>query len=284
MDFQAMDLGDLSQPERALWAAFPRGAWVDLRSGDADQDDPANAGSWGPARMVRAEVVTALLLGACEPERGRFPAVRLRGARVTGRVDLMGAVIIHALVLEHCRFDEPLRFVEATTKTVRITSSRLPGFNGARMRTEGILNFHLSVIEETLRLDRAQVAGEISLRGAQLGDGTGEALAGAGLIVDGDMECNAGFTARGLVNLRGARIAGLLTFRRAVLDSPRMAAHLTRLQANYACGPAGRSAGPSGWRRPEWGPSMTTRPTGRPKYGSTGSSTTPSGTPPAESR
>jgi hypothetical protein len=226
-----MNLDDLSMPERALWAQFPSGGWVDLSSGDPAEDDLGNAGSWGDGRMVRAEVVTALLLGARDPERGYFPAVRLQGARITGRVDLMGAVITHALVLEHCWFDEPLRFVEASTKTIRITSSRLPGFNGARMRTEGILNFHLSVIEGLLCLDRAQVAGEISLRGAHVGDGAGEALAGAGLIVDGDVECNAGFTARGQVTLPGARIAGLLTFRGAILDAAGTAVVLSRLQA-----------------------------------------------------
>ena len=61
-DDQTMDLYALSKPERALWAAFPSGAWVDLRSGDPDQDDPANAGCWSAERMVRADVVTALLL------------------------------------------------------------------------------------------------------------------------------------------------------------------------------------------------------------------------------
>lgn len=69
------------------------------------------------------------------------------------------------------------------------------------MRTEGILNFHLSVIEGILRLDRAQVT-EISLRGAQVGDGDGRAIAGDGLTVDGDMECNAGFTARCQITLQ----------------------------------------------------------------------------------
>jgi hypothetical protein len=229
-----MNVRDLSKPERALWAAFPAGRWVDLRSGDPDEDDPANSEHWGKGRIVRAEVVTALLLGARDPERGRFPAVRLRGARVTGRLDLMGAVIAHALVLEYCKVDELLRFVEANTKTIRITSSRLPGFNGARMRTEGILNFHLSVIEGILRLDRAQVT-EISLRGAQVGDGDGQAVAGDGLIVGGDMECNAGFTARGQITLQGARIAGQLTFRGAILDSTGTAAQLTRLQADSLC-------------------------------------------------
>ena len=166
-----------------MGVAFPSGAWVDLRSGNPDEDDPANAGRWGNGRIVRAQVITALLLGARDIERGYFPAVRLRGARVTGQLDLMGAVVSHALVLEGCRFDEPPRFVEATTKTVRIVDSHLPAFNGARMRTEGILNFHRSVIDGILRLDRAQVDGEISLRGAQVGDGTGEAIAATGLTV-----------------------------------------------------------------------------------------------------
>jgi hypothetical protein len=230
-----MLLPDLTTPERTLWEAFPGGAWADLRSGDPQADDPRSAGSWGAERTVRGEIVTALLLGACEREPGRFPAVRLRGARVAGRIDLMGAVITCALVLEHCWFEEPLRFVETTTKTVRITSSRLPAFNGARMRTEGIINFHQSVIQGTLRLDRARIDGEISLRGAQLGDGIAEAIAGAGLTVEGDMECSAGFTARGRVTLRRARIAGLLTFRDAILSDTETAVDLARLDAGELC-------------------------------------------------
>jgi hypothetical protein len=118
-DYQGMALPGLRKPERALWKAFPAGGWVDVRSGDPEIDDPANAGSWGTERMIRGEVVTALLLGAQKPARGCFPAVRLRGARITGRIDLMGAVITHALVLEHCWFEQPPRFVEATTKTIR---------------------------------------------------------------------------------------------------------------------------------------------------------------------
>jgi hypothetical protein len=230
-----MELRDLTTAERALWAAFPRGAWVDLRSGDDEDDVPANAGGWPRSRQVRAGVVTALLLGACQPEPGHYPAVRLRGAWITGRVDLMGAVISHALVLEHCRFDEPVRLVEATTKTIRITHSWLPALNGTRLHTEGILNFYRSVIPGLLRLDRAHISGDLSLRGAQLGDGTDTALAAAGLTVDGDMECNQGFTAHGEVSLRGAQVSGMLTFRNAIVTAPTMALHLTRLQAGELC-------------------------------------------------
>jgi len=41
--------------------------------------------------MVRAEVLMALLLGAGDLEKGRAPAMRLHGARITGRLDLMAA-------------------------------------------------------------------------------------------------------------------------------------------------------------------------------------------------
>jgi hypothetical protein len=227
-----MDLDDLSKPERTLWAAFSTGAPVDLRSGDPDEDDPLNAGCWSADRMVRAEVVMALLLGAGDLEKGHAPAIRLVGARISGRLDVMAAVTNHALVLSRCRLDKAPRFVEATTRTVRISDCHLPGFDGSRMRTEGILDFHRSVIEEQIRLDRAHVIGPVRLRGAAIGDDSGEAVAATGLIVDGDMECDAGFTARGQVKLHGARIAGQLTFQNAVLDGTGTALYLTRLQAD----------------------------------------------------
>src|SRR6266705_734905 len=90
-DDQAMDLDDLSKPELAPRAAFPGGVPVDLRSGALDEDDPVNAGCWGADRVVRAEVVMALLLGAGDLEKGRAPAIRLVGARISGRLDVMAA-------------------------------------------------------------------------------------------------------------------------------------------------------------------------------------------------
>ena len=101
----AVIFADLNEAERLLWQAFPQGAWVDLRAGDVAADDLGSAACWGPDRIVRAEVITALLLGAGEVEAGYAPAVRLRGAKITGRLDLMGATVSYPLVCEHCYFD-----------------------------------------------------------------------------------------------------------------------------------------------------------------------------------
>ena len=203
-----------------LWQAFTRGSWVDLRAGNTTADDLGDAARWGPARLVRAEVVTALLLGAGEVEPGYAPGVRLRGARITGRLDLMGATLIHPLVCEHCYFDEELRFVESSTRTVRIISSRLPAFNGARMRLEGILNLWACEISGVLRLDQAKVSGQLCLRDVKAGAGGGtEAVAAYGVAVDGGVEC-AGLDARGSVVMEIAAITGSLDLTGARIDCP----------------------------------------------------------------
>jgi adhesin HecA-like repeat protein len=212
---------DLTEPERLLWAAFPRGAWVDRREGDPAADDLDRAPSWGPGRVIRAEVVRALLLGAGTVEPGYAAAVRLRGVRVSGRLDLMGATVGWPLVCEHCSFDAEVRLVESTTKTVRFVDCRMPSLNGTRMRLDGILNLAGSAIDGLLRLDQAKIDGQVSLRGADIGrESPGmEAVAAYGLVVDGGVEC-IDLTAHGTVAMRVARITGSIDLTGARISCP----------------------------------------------------------------
>lgn len=215
---------DLTGPERLVCEAFPRGEWVDLR----EPGDTGTAGSWGPQREIRAGVLRALLLGAGETEPGYTPAIRLRGAWITGRLDLMGATVNWPLVCEYCEFESGIRFVEAITRTVRITGSRMPSFNGTRMRLDGILNLWRCVIGGVLRLDQAKITGEVCLRGTQAGavaepvpePGAGaEAVAASGLTVDGGVECT-GLIANGSVSLRTAKITGAVDLSGARVSCP----------------------------------------------------------------
>jgi hypothetical protein len=197
---------DLTDAERSVWAAFPSGTWVDLRAGD-DRDDLEDAARWGSQRLVRAKVLTALLLGAAGPQPGSFPAVRLRGARIAGRLDVMGATVGFGLVCEYCWFDTAPRFVEATTKTVRLVNCRLAGFNGTRMRTEGILNLYRTKVGGALLLDQATIAGQACLGQAVVDGQAGEAVAAHGLVLSGDLDCTE-MISRGPVRLGNARIDG----------------------------------------------------------------------------
>lgn len=212
---------DLTETERRLWDVFPVGGWVDLRAGDPAIDDPSRAGRWGPERYVRAEVLRALLLGARQPEPGCAAGIRLRGARVSGRLDLMGATTNWPLVCEYCAFDGEIRLVESVTKTVRIVHSKLPGFNGTRMRLDGIMTFWSSVIDGVLRLDQAKVTGQVSLRDARVGASRifVDAVPAFGISVDGGVDL-AGMTAHGMVSIQVAKISGSVDLSRAHMINP----------------------------------------------------------------
>ena len=215
-----MSIKDLNEAERAVWSAYSRGAWVDLRTGDPDADRLDGASAWPQSRVVRAEVMSALLLGAAGALRGRFPALRLRGARIAGRLDLTGATVEHAIAYEHCVFEEEPCFVDATTKTIRIVECLLPSFSGARLRADGIVDFSGSVVERSVFLDRATIVGELCLRGVTVGrDPAAVALSAEGVSVDGLVDLSGGFTCTGQSLLRGARITGSLDLADASLTA-----------------------------------------------------------------
>ena len=209
---------DLTSAERSLWKAFPSGGWVDLRAGD-ERDDPSGAERWGAERTVRAAVIARLLLGAAAPEPGCFPAVRLRGARVAGQLDVTGATVGCALICAGCWFDTDLRFAEATTKTVQLDGCRVAGFDGARMRTEGILSFAQARVGSGIVLDRAVITGEVSLSEAVIDGRGGEALRARGLAVSGDLD-GTELTTQGPVRLRNARIDSSLILDGAKVTAP----------------------------------------------------------------
>jgi hypothetical protein len=215
---------DLTQAERLVWDAFATGDWVDLRAGNRYSDDPVRSDAWGPDRTIRAKVLRALLLEASEPKPGAAPATRLRGARITGRLDLMGASLAWPLVCEYCQFDAEVRLVEAETKTIRITHSRPPGLNATRMRLDGIFNLWSTVVAGVVRLDQAKVDGKLCLAGADIGarhpHPFNQVVSAAGVHVDGSLDF-AGLIAHGEVCIQTARIAGSADLSRARITNPR---------------------------------------------------------------
>jgi hypothetical protein len=198
---------ELTEAEQLLCKAFPSGTWVDL--GGA-------AGGTPPA--VRAEVIAALLLGAVPAEPGSAAGVRLRGAAVGGPLRLTGATAAWPLVCEDCVFDSAIDLTDSSVRTVRITGSDLPAFDGTRLRLDGILDLAGSRVAGCVWLEHARVSGQLSMAGSRAGDGTA-AVAAAGLSVDGGVDCSR-LDARGRVSLRGATLAGAVDLTGARIAAP----------------------------------------------------------------
>ncbi|MBO2456101.1 hypothetical protein [Actinomadura violacea] len=233
-----MNIEDLTPPERLLWEAFPSGESVDLSSGDPALDDPGYAPHWGHDRMVRAEVLVALLVGAVEPEPGRVAAVRLSGARITGSLNLGHAEVRVPLALTACSFDEAPHLYWASMNSVHLMGCRLPGLVASGTRVDGHLWLEGSRITGGLWLDGAHITGILNMSGVQLSNPGGDALLADRLTVEANVYCDQGFAANGEVRLPGARVGGQLIFRKARLHNPSGAAlYASRLDvaANVFC-------------------------------------------------
>ncbi|WP_067451710.1 hypothetical protein [Actinomadura macra] len=233
-----MNSEDLTPSERRLWNAFPRGESVDLSSGDPALDDPGGTAHWGHDRMVRAEVLVALLVGAVEPEPGQVAAVRLSGARITGSLNLGHAEVHVPLALTNCLFDEAPHLYWANMNSVHLMRCRLPGLVASGTRVDGHLWLEGSRISGGLWLDGANITGILNMSGVQLSNPGGDALLADRLTVEANVYCDQGFVANGEVRLPGARVGGQLIFREARLHNPSGAAlYASRLDvaANVFC-------------------------------------------------
>jgi uncharacterized protein YjbI with pentapeptide repeats len=207
----------LEPPEQALLDHAFNGTRLDFvgegRVGHEEMKE------WGSSRTVRAAVLRHLLI---DPQwQVDSKGVRLRGARITGRLDLESAVVRWPLVLANCYLDspDPVVLAYATASRIVLTRCRVVGGLAADLVVVSKqLDLSGSAFEGVVLLSGADITGELLCRGAELtgADFDGNALAADRIKVDGDTVFDRA-TATGAVRLLGAHIIGQLSWRNAHL-------------------------------------------------------------------
>lgn len=202
-----MDDGELTEAEDLMWAAFARGEAVDL---SARSD-----------RLIRARVLRSLLLRAPR-EDGEIPALRLRGARITGELNLRSGDVDVRVALRDCGFEEPPVLHGAVFRLLTLAGSRLPGLRAAALRVEGSLHLEDCRITGRVQLGGAQIDGALFLDRAVLG--TPRAPAGDALELDhasvGQDLSAVGLSVHGRTRFDGLAVRGRLLLDDAVLLHP----------------------------------------------------------------
>ncbi|MFE6837492.1 membrane-associated oxidoreductase [Streptomyces sp. NPDC057705] len=214
-----MEINDLTPAERRIWDAFPRGEGVDFR--EHPDDSSVDGAGWGPDRTVRAEVLRALLLGAGHAEPGQVAGLKVKGARIVGKLDLRYAVIDHAVRLRDCWFERKPLLYGAQLPALVLGYSTLPGLTAGTVRVDLVFRLTCCRITGPVRMAGARIAGGLFLQGAVIGPLTGEeadepplqlnhAEIGTDIIandltVHGQLRLN-GATVGGQINLDGARL------------------------------------------------------------------------------
>jgi len=198
------DFGPLSPAERQLRDKICSGELVILGDGKCPG---AGAGS---DRHVRAEFLRYLILGGCASLPGTIPenGVQIRGAWVTGPLDLEGARIPRDVVLAYCRFQQPPNLMSTRLDSFNLTGSALPGLSADGLQAEGDMVLRDVQVSGELRLLGAKLGGDLSCTGARLEAGkSGNALSADRLQAEGGVFLR-DVQASGELRLLGAKLGG----------------------------------------------------------------------------
>jgi hypothetical protein len=211
----------LTAVEQSLVERVGGGRRLDLADGEAVSW--AGMRLWGESRTCSATVIRDIL-------RGRLAAdldphgLRLRGARITGRLDLENLVTGVWLELADCLLEEGVAASDARLASVVLTGCQLehpaePPRDAARL-TCGVLSLAgARVIGHAgygaVDLGGARIGGYLDCSGAELCNDCGPALYADGVQVEQSTFLADGFTATGrgdlgAVHLHGADIGGQL--------------------------------------------------------------------------
>lgn len=211
---------DLSVSERLMWDAYRTGSVCDLRVRAADRDDPHAAHAWGPERSVRAAVVALLLLHGPPPVPGRVASLKLRGVRITGRLDLSGGTVEPYVELRSCRFDSEVQLSESRFGTLRLVDCAIPRLDAARLHTEGDLHLPRCRVARGVRLTDAHIGTDLLVSQAVVQhDAKGRAITADGMSVAQDFQGEL-LETYGELSLRGAKVGVSMNLRGARLHNP----------------------------------------------------------------
>jgi hypothetical protein len=226
----------LAPPRGAIrvLAAFPRtaaelkvrrcarnGVWANFIA-DAVPDNPEDEqiDAMAPAQcgnVVRAEFLQALLAaGGDEVGPG---GLLVRGAIITGALDLKGARGLPPLALRRCRLEETPIFEQAELGRLELSWCALPGLCADQLSARHSLFLTRSRISGPVRLTEAKVEGQLVLARAELGEpvraGSREPRSPVALGADAIRVANLvgldGLKAWGSVRLTGASVGGTLS-------------------------------------------------------------------------
>ncbi|SCK24160.1 hypothetical protein H180DRAFT_01823 [Streptomyces sp. WMMB 322] len=200
----------LTRAEWGMWQAFVNGSDYDLRSGEAELDDPNGDHDWGPERTVRARVIAHLLLHGPPPLLGRVASLHVSGALITDVLDLSGGIIEPYFELRQCRFEREVRMAEARMHTGRLVDCYIPRLEAARLSTDGDLHLPRCSIPEGIKLTDATIGTDLMLNEATVGSGRRiRAIAADGITVSQELQASLLVT-DGEVSLRGATVGSSL--------------------------------------------------------------------------
>ena len=202
---------DLYPAEQEFSRCLAEGKPCIVGNGDFSTPRPKEGIQSGDnANMIRGEIIRFFAYGGNEENPVLGSMLSLRGAWISGNLNLTHASIPYALMLDNCHFDGFVGMQYAECAALYLNGSHLAqGLFADGLTTKGNVYFRNSFSAEgEVRLVGANIGGDLSCLGGRFNNPGGNALSADGLTVKGSAYLVEGFSAKGAVRLLGSSIGG----------------------------------------------------------------------------
>jgi len=187
-----------------------------LPPGGTRDPDPAKAAGWPDECKLRPEVLRCLAIGARWSEKiAPWPVhasgIQIRGARITGNLNLRGCEVLVPLWLQASAIEGAVVLADARTQGLTFEATHVRSLNATRAQIQGDLylreKFHSS---GEVTLNAVLLAGRLDCKNGTFENPGKIALNCNAFSVSGDVYFNSGFQAQGKVTLVRGEIGGQL--------------------------------------------------------------------------
>lgn len=211
------DLATLSPLEERFVAAATVGRRFDCAPAGATGDDPDAIEDWD-RRTIRAGVLTDVILGYERLGAPDGPGLRLRGARIAGRLDLSHADLGNRLLrFQVCRLDDGVVLTRCSAGAFTFTSCVIGALEADELDLTGSLRLSGSRITEAVMRD-ARIRGALICKRTRVHNPGKRALAADRLHASGAFLVE--FESAGEVSFLHAQLQGDFTCNRSRLINP----------------------------------------------------------------
>jgi sRNA-binding regulator protein Hfq len=208
---------DLTEAEKKLLEAAPKGEIADCRSGNAEIDKPENSDRWDESRTIRAEVLYWLCTDKEAKKMIHSKGVQVIGVRIKGELDFEDTTLPHPLGLFDCAIKDELTLIDADTRTLNFNGSHIGSITADRLKAKGavFLKEGFKARGEVRFLD-ADIGGDLTCSNGTFENENGNALSADRLKTKGTVFMDEGFKAKGEVRFPTAKIGGDLVCKNGI--------------------------------------------------------------------
>ena len=130
----------------------------------------------------------------------------LRGAYISGDLNLEGANILHRLFIRQSYLEGTLNLIEATCRTIHIVGSYIEAVQGEYAKIRGSFEVKRTTCPGGVNFLGARISGNFTASGAKLGNGQSYALLLSRARIQGAVFLDQVFEAKGDVRLVGTQV------------------------------------------------------------------------------